>query len=92
MGRPPNGLIWEATPPTCGHCLSMAEAHETGALSGDMADGGLTSIHLGTRQGADTHVGGNGNSPPTRTLGRTTDASTDGVAADVRMEWHAGEA
>ena len=46
----------------------------------------------GRDKAADTHVGGNGNSPPTRTLGRTTDASTDGVAADVRMEWHAGEA
>ena len=49
----------------------MAEAHETGGLSGDMANVGFSSIHLGTRQGRkhaqrgewqqapDTHVGEN---------------------------------
>ena len=48
---------------------------------------GLPSNYWGLRWAADTHIGGNGNRPPTRTLGRTTDGSTDGVATEGVARW-----
>ena len=67
----------------------MAEAHETGGLSGDMANVGFSSIHLGTRQGRKHARREEWQQAPDTHVGENDDGSTDGW---LRMEWHAGEA